>query len=428
MRSRRRSRAAVVEREVVIETLGDQGDGLARVDGRRLVVPGALPGERHRVRFETSGGTTGANRVVAKSLEQRASPARIEPLCPHVPACGGCVTQHLAADAELAWKQERVRLALERRGLTAPVHVGHQSPLQSRRRLRLGVQRRGAELWLGYRGRQSHRVVDVAHCPIARPELIALLPALRRALQAWACRPEELVLTAYAAGPEVVLRGGDGLTLADREAVSAFAKTADLARVAWQPTADVPAELVVERRQPELSWPGLSVVPPVGAFLQATAEAEAYLQATLAGWLEGSGRVLDLFAGIGTLTAAAMSTGARTLAVERDALAVAALRAAGVEAVARDLDRRPFMLPDLARFDAAVLDPPRAGAEVQSRMLAAAHVPLVVYVSCAPTSFARDAQLLVDGGYRLCEVRMVDQFRFAAEVELIGLFDREKAP
>ncbi len=420
----RRGRSAFVELAVTIEALGDQGDGFVRVDDRRLIVPGALPGERHRVRYDRAAGTT----VTATSLDRDTSPDRVDPVCPHVAACGGCVTQHLADDAERRWKLDRVRRALERRGLDVAVVWGHRSPLASRRRIRLAVQPTRHGPVLGYRARRSGRIVAVAVCPIARPALVAVLPALAALLASLEAPPAELALTAFEAGIEVVFVGGTELALGDRERLAAAAEALDLARIARQPDTGVAAETVVERRSPWLRWPGLAVAPPPGAFLQATTEAETHLQSRVRAALEGRRRVVDLFAGIGTLAAAARAAGATIAGYERDAAAVAALAAAGVETHVRDLDRRPLTPADLRPFEAAVLDPPRAGAEAQIAMLAASDLERVVYVSCAPTTFARDAAVLVGAGYRLSEVEVVDQFRFAAEVEVIAVLDRQKAP
>ncbi|MEO1089878.1 MAG: hypothetical protein AAFX81_04550 [Pseudomonadota bacterium] len=413
----------VVEREVVIDGLGDQADGLARSDGQRLAVPGALPGERHLVRFALDGNPT----VIATSVARFGEVERAAPPCPHFSTCGGCVSQHLMPADETAWKLGRVRHALARRGLRPPVEWAHQSPLGSRRRIRLGVERRHGAPELGYRARRSNRVVDVDRCPIADPRLVALLAPLRVLLERLDWRPSEVELTEHAGFVDLLWIGSASPTLDDREQLATFADDQDLARLGWQTRSDVVAEPILVRRTPELSWPALSVVPPLGVFVQPTVAGERALQSLVSGALAGAGRVVDLYAGIGTLAAAALDAGAKVVAVERDGDAVAAMagRHPRLEVLRRDLDRAPLGSAELEQFDAAVLDPPRRGAEAQVGALAGSRIERVVYVSCAPVTFARDAASLVEGGLDLRSVAVVDQFRYAAEIELVGVFVRQ---
>lgn len=408
--------------EVEIEALGDRGDGLARHDRERLSVPGALPGERHRVRLGERRGDVRRAASVA-CLE---AVARATPVCPHAERCGGCATQHVPAAQEAAWRLERVRRALARRGLEAEVVLAHRSPLASRRRLRLVVERHRGRVRLGYRERASRRVVDVEVCPIARPELVAAFASLRRLVDGLEAVPAEIAVTAFPQGLDVVLLGAAAPGLADRERLAAWAETADVARLALAADKEGPIEPVVERRAPRLAWSGLAVSPPPLTFLQATAEAEAFLQDAVAGAVGGAGRVLDLFAGVGTLAAAARRAGARVTAVEQDAAAAAALAAGDppIPVEVRDLERRPPTTAECGRYDAVVLDPPRRGAEPVARALAASRAPRVVHVSCAPVTFARDAAILTGGGYRLDRVDVVDQFRFSPAVELVATFSR----
>lgn len=407
---------------MTIEALGTEGDGLARLDGLRLVVPGALPGERHRVRLgESVRGT-----VLAESAACLVPQARAEPPCPHFGACGGCVAQHLPQEVESDWKCQTVRRALARRGLEPAVSLGHRSPLASRRRLRLAIARRGGGIEVGFRARRSHELVDVSACPIAMPALEATIDAIRVLAPALSAVPLEAELTAYDAGVEVVLRGDAAPALDDRERLARWAAERDLARVAWRAAGTV--DPIAERRTPTLAWPALTVAPPPGAFLQATTAGEAFLQAAVAEALAGARRVVDLFAGIGTLAAAARTTNATVAAFEQGEAAAAALRAAGVATTARDLDRRPLQPDELRGVDAVVIDPPRRGAAAQALALARSDVERIVHVACSPVSFARDAATLVDGGFVLDEVLVVDQFRFSAEVELIARFQRQKEP
>jgi 23S rRNA (uracil1939-C5)-methyltransferase len=433
------------EIEVAVEALGAGGDGLARDDdaagGGRLFVPLALPGERWRVRVDrpVEGGHA------AVPIERLGDGAdRAEPPCPYFGTCGGCRLQHLPPSDYAAFKRDRVVAALARRGLgEVPVEPVRVAPLRSRRRLRLALvrdERRGGTVRLGYRRRASRAVVPVEVCPIARPELEALLgplaAGLGRALEA--PLPVELGLTLAGTGVDLLLHAqGRGPSLAEREALAALADSLDLARVAWAAGEGAAPEPVAERRRPAVRLGGVAVDLPAGAFLQATEFGEAELAAAVLAWAgEGTRSALDLYAGLGTLGLPLAAAGAVRLlhAVEVDPEAAAALRRAAavlglpVTVEARDLARRPLLGPELDRFDLVLVDPPRAGvAADQVRGLASSRVPRIVYASCDPGSFARDARVLVDGGYRLAAVRPIDQFLFSAEVELAARFERNVA-
>lgn len=409
--------------EVAVTRLGAAGDGIGEAGGVRVYLPGALPGERWRARLAARA----AEGWRAVPLDCLVPMPRAEPVCPHFGRCGGCRLQHLPAAVYAAHKRDRIVMALARRGLAGvPVAEPELAPLASRRRLRLGIAKVGRRLRLGLRARGSHRLEPLDVCPIARPELQAVLgplaAGLSRALEApW---PAEVSLTATATGLDVVLSADRAASFTERERLAALADELDLARLSWG--ADEP---LVVRRAPLLHLSGIAVEPPAGSFLQATAFGEAVLAGASRAWGAGCRRAVDLFAGVGTLSFAAHPDIRSVRAYEADATSVAALRRAaaragcsGITAEVRDLDRRPLAGPELKGCDLAVLDPPRAGAAAQAATLAAAGVPRIVYASCAPESFARDARLLVDGGLELVEVRPVDQFLFAAEIELVALF------
>lgn len=403
-----------------IDRLGHRGDGVATGPDGVVHVPGALPGEEVAGRIE-------AGRMPAPRL-LTASPDRVSPGCPHFGACGGCSLQHMADPALAAWKEARIVAALARHGLSVPFRPAHVSPSGSRRRAVLAGMRLRAGVVVGFHGRASHHIVAVPDCRVVVPAIRASLPACAALTEAGATRRGALALTvtASAAGCDIAVSGGRS---ADRRLLVELADLAeahDLARLSWD------GETVVERRPPFQTMGRARVVPPPGAFLQATAEAEAALVAAVRLALGPSRRIADLFAGCGTF-ALPLAEAAEVHAVEADASALAALdrgwrgtpglRRLTVEA--RDLFRRPLLAPELGRFDAVVIDPPRAGAEAQASTLAAAGVPRIAAVSCNPASFARDAAILVgQGGYRLEWVQLVDQFRWSPHVELAALFTK----
>ncbi|HEV2677261.1 MAG TPA: class I SAM-dependent RNA methyltransferase [Aliidongia sp.] len=422
--ARRPARIEVREIELTIDKLGSEGVGVARVDGKPVLVPGALPGERIRARL------AGGSAEITEVLEP--SPDRVAPPCRHFGTCGGCALQHLGWRTYLDFKRDLVVEALRRQGLgEAPVAAIASSPPGTRRRAVFEAKRAGGTVVLGFHGRASHQIVDLGECPVLLPVLADLLPALRDLLK---------ILLPGAGGATVQLAAGPGGAevglvlsaipdLGQLERLALFAEAQDLARLWWRvgDTAPVPA---AQRRSLGLRFGTVPVDPPSGGFLQATAAGEAALTAAVVEAMTGAERVADLFAGCGTF-GLALGARAELHAVEGDAAALGALAAAArraglgfVTTERRDLESRPLLVTELKRFDAVLFDPPRAGAKAQALHLAQSTVPVVVGVSCNPATFARDARILVDGGYRLESVLPVDQFVWSPHVELVGRFAR----
>ena len=416
--------------ELEITAIGAAGDGVASHGGDRCFVPYTLPGDRVRARITGRRGGALAAEMVARLAD---GPHRAEPACRHFGDCGGCALQHLDDDFYADWKRERVTTALAQRGLCdvaveAPLRV----PVGARRRASLLAVRRKTGVLLGFRARGSHRVVDLGECPVLEPSLVALLAPLRGLfgdLLAPGKRAEALV-TRLGTGIDLVVSGPPP-DLAQRERLAAFAADHDMARVSWQAPDGEPPEIVVQRRAAQAVFGGVAVDLPPGAFLQPSAAGEAMLIDTVVAATAGARRIADLYAGCGAF-GFALARHATVHAVEGDrAMAAAIAAAAGraglagrVSSEARDLDRLPLLAGELAGFDAVVFDPPRAGAKRQAEALAASAVPLVVAVSCHPGTFARDARILVDGGYRIERVLPLDQFLWSPHVELVAVFRR----
>jgi len=403
-------------RDGTIARLAISGDGMT---AGGLRVPGALPGER--VRGPVAGGVLAPVEILA------AVPERVTPPCPHAGPCGGCVLQHGSDAFVAAWKRGIVERALAARGLTAERAPLVTVPPAARRRAVLTARRTKRTVILGFHGRRSDTLIDAPACRVLAPAIAAARPALMALVAVAAARGGGLRLTVTAgpAGLDVDLAEGKPLDAALRLRLAEAAEAWDLARIS------VGGEPVAQRRPPFHLLGRARVTPPPGAFLQPTAEGEAALVAEVRAALGDAARTADLFAGCGTF-ALPLAEAAEVHAVEGAAPMLAALdagwrKATGLRRVtteARDLFRRPLLPDELARFDAVVLDPPRAGAEAQARALAASRVPRVAMVSCNPVSFARDAAILVAGGYRLDRLAIVDQFRWSAHVELAGRFRR----
>ncbi len=419
--------AGAVEREVAIERLGAAGDGIARLGNASVYVPFALPAERWRVRI-----LPGERRV--RPIERLSGPPRPPPPCPHFGRCGGCALQHLDAAAYAAFKRERILEPLARVGLgPAELLPTAASPGGSRRRLRLAFAAgRSGPLRLGFRVRASREIEPLRRCPIARPELEGLLVPLAEALGevelVRRAGAGEVVATRFEAGVDLLLLLEGTAGLVDRQRLADLASRLDLARLALGAPGG-PVEPVTVRRPPRLWFGKVAVEPPPGAFLQATEEGERALVAAVGRWVPEGARLVDLYAGLGALSLPHLPRLSRLELVEGEAPVVAAVERAlagrpRVRAVRRDLARDPLRPAELAGFDAVLLDPPRAGAAAQCAMLAQSTVPRLVYASCDPGSFARDARTLATAGFRLEALQPVDQFLWSAEMELVALFLR----
>ncbi len=421
-----------VEGRVV--ALGSAGDGIVETSVGDFFVPFVLPGER--VRLDLSRDRKGRMRVHRHEVIETVAERR-SPVCRHFGRCGGCALQHLPAREYAQWIVRRIGTALATQGIDASgVRIAAPviSPRGSRRRLVLhALRRRDGGILLGFRERASHHLVDVGECPVARPALVALLPALRATLSD-VLEPRgtaDLTLTETAGGIDLLVRRPALPGMAETAAMARLAESHDLAAVSWS-DGGAPETLVL-RREPVVDFAGVPVAFPSGAFLQATREGEAALRRAIDDWIGDARRIVDLFAGLGTLSLPLAAAGRRVLAVEGDARLLAAARLAseragfgGRFAVAhRDLFRRPLDAGELAAFDAMIFDPPRAGAKEQMRMLEAVPgPPRIIAVSCNPNTFARDARMLVQRGWRLVEIRPVDQFLWSPHLELAALFER----
>ncbi|MBM3619345.1 MAG: class I SAM-dependent RNA methyltransferase [Alphaproteobacteria bacterium] len=361
-------------------------------------------------------------------------PRTREPACRHFGVCGGCALQHYPDDLYAAWKLDRLRAALDSAAVTpATIMPMARTPPGGRRRADLTLRHTRAGAIVGYAQRRSHDLVDLGECPVLLPAIIAMAVPLRRLIEAILPVNDEAeaIVNWTDTGADLLLVPAARLTLdlARREAIAAFAEATDVARVSWGSRGK--PEILLTRRPPTLRFGAVVVEPPPGAFLQASFAGEATLRAAVKAWSGGARRVVDLYGGLGTLSLPLLPE-ARLTIVEGGAPAVDAVNAAlrkatlaGVaQAVERDLKREPLSAEELDEFDLAILDPPMAGAAPQARELVRSRVPIVLYASCDPWSFAADARTLIDGGYRLERLLPVDQFLWSTHIELIALFRR----
>ncbi|HTW52884.1 MAG TPA: TRAM domain-containing protein [Stellaceae bacterium] len=431
MRGRKRSNKELQSAESIeltIEGLGAQGDGIAQWRGETVFLPFTVPGDRVRAQIGMRRGSGREGRVVER-LE--AGSRRAEPVCRHFGRCGGCALQHLTAEDYRAVKLGALTAALRRAGLDPAVVARLKTVSPQRRRARLGIEQprdAGAPAVVGFRERFRHALIDIEECAVLEPALFALVEPLRQA--AGAILPPggsaEAMLTRCDSGVDLLIETVEPPGLAALEALAAMAERYDLARVGWRSRGnDIP---IAERRPVRVVFSGIPVPFPPGAFLQASAAAEAILAAEAIAGIGALRPALDLYAGLGAFSLA-LAQGGSIHAVEGDAAAAVALseavaRLKQVTVERRDLDRAPLSPDELAPYAGAVFDPPRAGARRQAEALAGCTIETIVAVSCNPATFARDAALLVAGGYRLQQVTPVDQFVWAPHLELVAVFRR----
>ncbi len=416
------SSAHVVAETLLIDHLGQRGDGVAHVNGVTRYVPYALAGE-----------TVDAIPLAASDHMQLVavrtpSPQRIDAFCAHFGTCGGCAIQHWQPAAYRAWKRQLVVDTLARAGIDVEVADLIDAHGAGRRRVTLHARRTpDGSFPVGFAAPNSHAIIAIDACPILDPALGGALEAARAiaARLTPVAKPLDIQITAADNGLDVDVRGSGPLPSKAIAALSQLAEQYKLARLTRH------GELVLMRAPPVVTMGTASVPLPPGSFLQATVAGEEILAALVAAHCGKAKHIVDLFCGVGPFSLR-LAAKARVTAFDSDAGAIASLQKAAasarglkpIAASARDLFRRPLVPQELRDIDAVVFDPPRQGAEAQSKQLAASKVPVIVAVSCNITTFARDAGILIDGGYRIETVTPVDQFRHTPHVELVARFAR----
>ena len=401
---------------IKIERLGHLGDGVA---AGPVYAARTLPGEL--IEGKVEDGRISKPKIIEPSVSRRKAP------CTHYNSCGGCSLLHATDDFVADWKRDVVVSALAAKGVTAEIEALETSPEATRRRAVFSGRRLKSGSRVGFHARGSDQVSDVNNCIVVAPEILAKLDALRDLTTLAATRKSEvsLAVTSSESGLDVDVSTERELDRDSLLKATDLAEKHDLARLSWQ------SEVIVTRRPPFEQFGVAHVVPPPGAFLQATKHGEAALVAAVQDAVGAAARIVDLFAGCGTFSLP-LARHAEVLAVEHDQGMLDALHAGwrkaqelkSVRVESRDLFRRPLLAEELNAFDAIVLDPPRAGAGNQMSKVAESDVGAVASVSCNPVTFARDAALLVGAGFALNWVRVIDQFRWSPHVEIAAKFTR----
>lgn len=423
--------------EGVIERMGGQGHGVLDHEGERFYVPFTVPGDRIAAKV---GEKRGDGFAASLSVLEAEGPDRVEAPCPHFQACGGCTLQHWSDASYRSWKRDKLAAALARREIQ-DVTIGElvAVPDQSRRRAEFITRRVKDKVLMGFHEAQSRKIVDLETCLVLKPELFALLPALRAMMMpvlgdGWAV---DLKVTATETGADVLITGKLKMRVQERIELSKAAKAAGLARLSARFDERSEPELLYQGAEPpRVKFGSTTVTLAPGGFLQATPEAEQAMADFALEALKESKRVADLFSGCGAFALRLAEAGKTVWAVDADRPAIAALTAGAkaanlsrLTATARDLERQPLNRNEMKKLDALLLDPPRAGAKAQVQQIAEAakfgEAPgLIVMASCDPSSFARDAKTLLEAGYRLEQAVPIDQFRWSPHLEIVSVFRR----
>lgn len=404
---------------LTIERLGHRGDGIA---AGPVFVPLTLPGEV--VEGDIENGKMLSAKIVTPSAD------RVKPPCSHFKSCGGCSLQHASDEFVEGWKANVVRTALAAQNIDATIVGVTTSPPMSRRRATLSARRTKKGALVGFHGRASDVIVEIPNCQLLHPDLILAVPVLQNLTVIGGSRKGEIsfTITRSDKGLDIAAVGGKPLDGQLRITLASAVARHNVARLTWD------EEPVAEAFQPEQTFGAAQVIPPPGAFLQATEDSEAALLSSIKRAIGPAKRVVDLFSGCGTFTLP-LAIDSEVHAVESEADMLAALdqgwrNAEGLKKVTtetRDLFRRPLMPDELSKFDAVVIDPPRAGGEAQIGELSRSPITKIAAVSCNPVTFARDMKLLIEAGYQIDWIEVIDQFRWSPHVEIVAAITRKDA-
>lgn len=409
----------MTQQSLQVSSLAAGGDGIVAIDGATRFVPGAAPGDI--AIFDSNG--------VLQKVEP--GPEHAQARCTHFGVCGGCTLQHLKDEVYSAWLKTTILRKLEQHDLGTEIFDPILTPLKTRRRCTVSGRWQGGRFVIGFAQTKSHTLVALKDCAVLDPKLLALIEPLRALFEPYVKKRETLRLsmTLAANGVDMLVTGIEYDTAPFRQDIASFAHNNQaICRIVGQDAGY--DDILFQLDTPMLALSGGRVALPYGAFTQATPHGEAAIIETLRSWIGTPKAVADLFCGIGTFSVAAAKY-AKVDAYEASRPAVQALQTArldkgrhGINAVHRDLFRRPLSITELKSYDTVILDPPRAGAKAQCETLAGSDCKQILYVSCNPNTFARDARMLVDGGYTLNALQPVGQFLWSTHVELAAQFTR----
>lgn len=419
---------------LTIQRLGPKGDGIAMLDGQVVYIAKAVPGDQVSVDITESSEGILRGRVLEFISHGN---DRITAPCAYYESCGGCQVQHVNETHYKGWKHDTIRATLDRAKIAPekwndPIFIPHAT----RRRATLAAFKESKEITLGFHQSKSHDIQSIEDCLLLTPALNSLVqdikPYLIRFLKEQT--PTDIQLQDVDGAVEMIITGalsrsGEADTQ-QRKIIAEMCEDLKIARVGWQPKEFSEIEPVISIEPVVKTYGDMKVDIPMGAFLQPSAEGEAALTALVMAAMpkKKKMKIADLYAGCGTFTGPALKHGT-VHAVEENGLAVTALSQAarkvpGLTMEKRNLAAEPLTVRELKNYDVVIFDPPRAGAKEQCEKLAKSNVETVIAVSCNPATFARDAKILSDGGYKFISLTSVDQFIWSPHMEVVGVFSR----
>lgn len=428
--------------ELAITSLGAMGDGIAQYNGKVAFVPLTCPGDvvKAQIKRDTRDEIHADLISVVTPSTQRQSPP-----CVHFGVCGGCSLQHLSEPTYHAFKQQLIESFIAGMGVDREVIAPMIEIKQhSRRRADFKVEVHQDDIRIGFMARGSHHLINLTECPISDPALLDGLPALKACLATLKKpgRIKSVNMTALEHGLDVTLKLSSALGTVDKEALIAFAKNNAILRLNTQIKTRHESRRVAIVEDPvclydvgnaTISFAGIDVALPSGAFLQATHEGQMAITHLVTEHLKGCRTIADLYSGCGTYSFPLIQQSQRVSAYEGAAEMAAAMNDACVanglddkiETTVRDLFDHPLTAEELNVFDGVVINPPRNGALPQVKAIGQSTVPIVVMVSCDASTFKRDAKQLIESGYTLTLAVPIDQFYWSRHIELVAVFKRK---
>lgn len=369
-------------------------------------------------------------------LDLGSSVTPVFPVCPHFEECGGCQFQNMSVLEYRSLKEKSVREIIGKGPCPEVWSPSLFVPEKTRRRVTFSATKQDGVIVIGFHRHRSHDIVPISQCRVILPSLQSILERMPAALAPILHEKKEvdIFLQDVDGRIECVVTGLPATGSRQTENLAKVAKDLGLARVSLVTREGAEPRVYIDLCPVQKTSGKLSVDIPPAAFLQPSAEGEAALVVAVNEGLSSlkgtKNRIVDLFCGCGTFSGPLLEKGF-VLAVEEDKRMVDCLKKSArtdsrLTVESRDLFKEPVGPRELANYDAVVLDPPRAGAKEQASKLAKSKVPIVVYVSCHPSSFSRDARILVEGGYQFKSLQIVDQFIWSSHVELVGTFLRRR--
>ena len=396
----------------IILTLNSRAEGVT-ADGTR--VPRALPGE------EIALGKENKFKIILPSKD------RITPVCAHYKGCGGCSMQHSTQSFIKDWKSNVIKSCLTARGLETIIKPILTSKTNSRRRVTLHGIKTKKSVTVGFFKRNTHELISTPSCELVNPEILSAFSLFEEITLIGATRKSiiEISVTVSKAGLDLNILNGKKLDNQSIMKITGLCESFNIARITWN------EDLLANFLNPTIVFQGIAITPPPNAFLQATEQGQEILITNAMLSVFDSDKVIDLFSGCGTFTLPAAKR-SEVLAIDKTKSMLTAIDQAwrettGLKKVtsrSQDLFKEPVGKEELNSFDAAIIDPPRVGAEAQSHELAKSHIKRISSVSCNPRTFSRDAKILVDSGFKIDWVQPIDQFLWSSHIELVAQFSR----